>query len=78
MLPIGYGAMVSISRIISIVPFNSAPVKRMVQEAREASFLIDATYGRKTRSVIVTDSNHVIISTIEPETLSERMKQVRQ
>lgn len=78
MLPIGYGAMVSISRIISIVPFNSAPVKRMVQEARETSFLVDATYGRKTRSVIVTDSNHVIISTIEPETLSERMKQVRQ
>jgi len=82
MLHIGHGSMVNASRIISIVPYGnpygSAPIKRMIQGARETSFLIDATYGRRIRSVIITDSNHVIISTIESTTLNERLKQVRQ
>ena len=69
---IGFGNMVSAQRLISVIGPDSAPVKRMVQEAREAGELIDATYGRKTRAVLIMDSGHVILSALQPETLSAR------
>ena len=64
---IGFGSMVSASRVVAIVSPDSAPVKRMIQETRERGMLIDATYGRKTASVFVTDSGHVILSALPPE-----------
>lgn len=70
---IGYGSIVSANRVISIVSPESAPIKRMIQEARESNRLIDATYGRKTRSVIVTDSEHIILSGMQPETVANRL-----
>lgn len=70
---IGYGSIVSANRVISIVSPESAPIKRMIQEARECNKLIDATYGRKTRSVIVTDSEHIILSGMQPETVANRL-----
>ena len=70
---IGYGSIVSASRVISIVSPESAPIKRMIQEAREKNKLIDATYGRKTRAVIITDSEHVILSGMQPETVANRL-----
>ncbi len=63
-VPIGYGSMVSRERIIAIVSPESAPIKRMVQESRERGMLIDATYGRKTASILVMDSDHVILSAL--------------
>lgn len=69
---IGYGNVVGVDRIIAIVAPESAPVKRLVAEAREKSILIDATQGRKTRGVIITDSNHVILSALQPETMASR------
>lgn len=70
---IGYGNIVSVDKIVSIVNPESAPIKRMICEARERGFLIDATHGRKTRGVIVTDSNHVILSAVQPETVVQRL-----
>lgn len=70
---IGFGNMVSANRIISIVSPESAPIKRMVQEARDKGILIDATYGRRTRAVIITDSDHIILSAIQPETVGQRL-----
>lgn len=70
---IGFGNIVSANRIISIVSPESAPIKRLVQEARDKSMLIDATYGRRTRAVIVTDSGHVILSSVQPETVANRL-----
>ncbi len=72
-LNIGFGNMVSLERIVAILSPESAPVKRIVQEAREQSILIDATYGRRTRAVIVTDSEHIILSPLQPETLEKRL-----
>lgn len=69
---IGYGNMVSDLRVVSVVSPDSAPIKRLVQESRKKGMLIDATYGRKTESVIVTDSEHVILSAITPLQISER------
>ena len=69
---IGFGNLVSDIRIVSIVLPESAPVKRLSQEARERGMLIDATYGRKTKSVIVTDSEHVILSALSPEVIAQR------
>ena len=69
---IGYGNMVSDLRIVSIVSPDSAPVKRLIQDSREKGMLIDATYGRKTKSVIVMDSEHVILSAIVPEQIALR------
>ena len=71
---IGFGNMVSAGRIVSIVSPESAPIKRIILEARDRSMLIDATYGRRTRAVIVTDSDHVILSAIQPETIAGRMQ----
>jgi regulator of extracellular matrix RemA (YlzA/DUF370 family) len=70
---IGYGNMVSASRIISIVNPDSAPIKRIVQEARDSGKLIDATHGRRTRAVIIMDSDHVILSSVQPETVAHRL-----
>ena len=70
---IGYGNLVSFQRVIAMVDPDSAPIKRMIQEAREDGRVVDATYGRKTRGVILTDSGHVILSAILPETLGNRL-----
>ena len=70
---IGFGNMISAERLISIVGPDSAPVKRMVQEARENGSLIDASYGRKTRAVFIMDSGHIVLSAVQPETVSARM-----
>ena len=70
---IGFGNMVSSSRLVAIVSPESAPIKRTVQEAKDNGRLIDATYGRRTRAVIITDSDHVILSAIQPETVANRL-----
>lgn len=72
LINIGFGNMVSSSRVLAIVSPESAPIKRMIQEARDRSMLIDATYGRRTRAVIVMDTDHVILSAILPETIAGR------
>lgn len=69
---IGFGNMVSSSRIVAIVSPESAPIKRIIQEARDRGMLIDSTYGRRTRAVIITDSEHIILSAVQPETISNR------
>lgn len=74
LINIGFGNMVSSERIVAIVSPDSAPVKRLVQNERSKPGLIDATYGRRTRSVIITDSGHIILSAIQPETISGRLK----
>lgn len=70
---IGFGNIVSADRLIAIVSPESAPIKRIVQEARESGRLIDATCGRRTRAVVITDSDHVILSAIQPETIANRL-----
>ncbi len=72
LINIGFGNMVSSSRLVAIVSPESAPIKRTIQEARDKGLLIDATYGRKTRSVIIMDSDHVVLSAIVPETIGGR------
>lgn len=72
LINVGYGNFISSSRIIAIVGPDSAPVKRMVQEAKEERRAIDATYGRRTRAVIISDSDHVILSALQPETIAHR------
>jgi regulator of extracellular matrix RemA (YlzA/DUF370 family) len=73
LINIGFGNMISASRLIAIISPESAPVKRIVQEARDNHRLIDATYGRRTRAVIITDSDHIILSAIQPETVAHRI-----
>ncbi len=73
MINIGFGNIVSANRLIAIVSPESAPIKRIIQEARDKGFLIDATYGRRTRAVIVMDSEHIILSAIQPETVANRL-----
>ena len=72
LINIGFGNMVSAGRLIAIVSPESAPIKRMVQDARDRGILVDATYGRRTRAVIIMDNNHVILSAIQPETVANR------
>ncbi|MGN1031329.1 MAG: DUF370 domain-containing protein [Butyricicoccaceae bacterium] len=72
LINIGYGNLVSSERMIAIVSPDSAPIKRIVQEARERGRLIDASYGRRTRSVLVMDSDHIVLSALPPETLEGR------
>lgn len=72
LINIGFGNMVSANRIIAVISPESAPVKRVISEARDKGLLINATYGRKTRAVIITDSSHVILSAIQPETVANR------
>lgn len=71
---IGYNNVVVLKRIISVVNADAAPVKRLKEEARRQNKLIDATNGRRTRAVIITDSNHVILSSIQPETVTQRIE----
>ena len=73
LINIGFGNIVSANRIIAIVSPESAPIKRTIQEARDRGMLIDATYGRRTRAVIVTDSDHIILSAVQPETVAHRL-----
>ncbi|MGI6149406.1 MAG: DUF370 domain-containing protein [Firmicutes bacterium] len=70
---IGFGNIIAANRIVGIVSPESAPIKRVVQEARERGMLIDATYGRRTRAVIITDSDHIILSAVQPETVAHRL-----
>lgn len=72
LINIGFGNIVSANRIISVVNPESAPIKRLIQESRDKGFLIDATYGRRTRAVIITDSQHVILTPVQPETVGNR------
>ena len=73
LINIGFGNIVAANRIVSIVSPESAPIKRIIQEARDRGMLIDATYGRRTRAVIITDSDHVILSAVQPETVAHRL-----
>ena len=73
LINVGYGNMVSVNHIIAIVSPDSAPIKRMVQDAKERGNAIDATFGRRTKAVIITDSDHVILSALRPETISNRL-----
>ncbi|HXF82203.1 MAG TPA: DUF370 domain-containing protein [bacterium] len=72
LINIGFGNIVAANRIIAIVAPDSAPIKRIIQEAREKGVLIDATYGRRTRAVVITDSGHVLLSAVQPETVAHR------
>ena len=74
LINIGFGNMISSSRLVTIGSPESAPIKRIIQEARDNSRLIDATYGRRTRAVIVMDSDHIILSAIQPETIAGRLE----
>jgi hypothetical protein len=73
LINIGFGNLVSASRLVAVVSPESAPIKRMVQEARERGSLIDASYGRRTRAVLITDSDHIILSALQPETIGIRL-----
>lgn len=73
LINIGFGNMVSANRLVAIVSPESAPIKRIIQDAKERGSLIDATYGRRTRAVIITDSDHVILSAVQPETVANRL-----
>ena len=75
LINIGFGNMVSANRLVAIVSPESAPIKRIVSDARDKGVLIDATYGRRTRAVIITDSDHVILSAVQPETVANRLSE---
>jgi len=70
---IGYGNLVSAERLVAVIGPDSAPIKRIIQDARDRGALIDATYGRRTRAVLIADSGHVILSAIQPETVANRL-----
>ncbi|KGF73976.1 hypothetical protein DO97_00050 [Neosynechococcus sphagnicola sy1] len=72
LINIGFGNIVAANRVIAIVSPDSAPIRRIVTDARDRGQLVDATYGRRTRAVIITDSSHVILSAIQPETVAHR------
>ncbi len=73
LINIGFGNIISANRLVAIVSPDSAPIKRIIQESRDKGMLIDATYGRRTRAVIITDSDHIILSAIQPETVANRL-----
>ena len=73
LINIGFGNMVSSKRLLAVVSPDSAPIKRLVQEAKDRAMVIDATYGRKTQSVIIMDTDHVVLSAIQPDVISARM-----
>lgn len=73
LINIGFGNMVSAERIVAVVGTDSAPIKRIIQDAREKGLLIDATQGRRTRAVIITDSEHVILTYLQSETVAEKL-----
>ena len=70
---IGFGNIVSAERIVAIVSPESAPIKRLIQEAKDEKNAVDATYGRRTRAVLIMDSGHIILSAVQPETISARL-----
>ena len=72
LINIGFGSMVSAGRVLAVVAPDSAPIKRVIQDARDRGMLIDASYGRKTKAVILMDTDHVILSAVGPETISAR------
>lgn len=72
LINIGFGSLVSAQRVLAVVAPESAPIKRVMQEAKERGMLIDASYGRKTKAVIIMDTDHVILSALTPETVAER------
>lgn len=74
LINIGFGNIVSANRIIAIVSPDSAPIKRMVQEAKDNGSAVDATYGRRTRAVVIMDSGHIILSAVQPETVAGRLE----
>lgn len=74
LINIGFGNMVSAERVISVISPESAPVKRIIREAEDRGLLVNATYGRRTRAVLVMDSKHVILSAIQPETIAGRLE----
>lgn len=74
LLNIGFGNMISGDRLIAVIAPDSAPIKRMVQEARDQGHLVDGTAGRKTRAVLLMDSGHVVLSAIQPETIAGRLQ----
>ena len=74
LINIGYGGLVSAGRLIAVVSPESAPIKRLTQEARERGILIDATYGRKTKAVLIMDNDHVVLSALEPEVIAGRLE----
>lgn len=73
LINIGFGNIVSANRIIAIVSPESAPIKRMIQESRDNGTIVDATYGRRTRAVVIMDSGHIILSAVQPETVAGRL-----
>lgn len=73
LINIGFGNMVAAQRLVAIVSPDSAPVKRMIQEGRDRGILIDATYGRRTRAVLVMDNDHLVLSALQPETVASRL-----
>ncbi|MDD2389386.1 MAG: DUF370 domain-containing protein [Desulfobacterales bacterium] len=78
LLNIGFGSTVVADRVVAIVSPNSAPIKRLKDEARNENRLVDATHGRRTRAIIVMDSNHIILSAIQSETISQRYQIVKE
>ena len=78
LLNIGFGSMVAAGRVLTILDPDSAPIKRVVQEAKERGMLVDASYGRKTQAVILMDTDHVILSAMTPETLAQRWEEAKE
>ena len=73
-IEIGFGSMVSRERVVAVVGPDSAPIRRMTQESRERGVLIDATYGRKTKAVLIMDNDHVVLSALSPEAIAGRLE----
>ncbi len=76
LLNIGFGNMVSVSKLVAIVSPDSAPIKRIVQEARDQGTVVDASFGRRTRAVLIMDSGHIVLSALQPETLTSRISEM--
>lgn len=73
LINIGFGNIISANRLVAIVSPESAPIKRVIQDARDRGMLIDATYGRRTRAVVIMDSDHIILSAVQPSTVAHRL-----
>ena len=78
LISIGFGSMIAPGRVLTVLELESAPIKRVMQEAKERGMLIDASYGRKTRSVILMDTDHVILSALTPEVLAARWEDTKE
>ena len=78
LINVGFGSMVAANRVLAVVAPDSAPIKRVIQEARDRGMLVDASYGRKTKAVILMDTDHVILSAMTPETLAQRWEEAKE